>query len=110
MLAIQVRLDGATLANPHLCYALAYGQHLDTKLVPRNSRIAEERHLAQKAAEIGSANADAMYAHQGFARTGRWRLGNFDHAEAVRLFQLNGSHGVLRFNYFPADLPCGRDC
>jgi hypothetical protein len=44
------------------------------KLVSGNSRIAEKGHLAQKTAEIGSANADAMHAHQGFARAGCGRL------------------------------------
>jgi hypothetical protein len=69
-LAIQVRFDRATLTGPHIRYPFTDGDDLNAKLVSRNSRIAEKGHLAQKAADIGSANADAMHAHQGFARAG----------------------------------------
>src|ERR1700722_1754498 len=109
MLAIQVWLDGPALANAHICHALTYGDDLNTQFMSGNSRIAEVRHFAQKTAEIRSADTNTMHAHQGLTGSGRGRLWNFDYAEVVWLFQLNGSHGVLRFNYFPADPRDGQD-
>jgi hypothetical protein len=109
VLAIQVRFDGGALSGPHIRDALTDGDDFNSKLVPWNARITEKGHLAQKPAEIGSANADAMHAHQRFARTGFGRLSLFDHAEGVRLFQLNGFHIFCAFNYFPPAPPHGRD-
>jgi hypothetical protein len=107
-LAIHVRFDGATLARPQIPDPFADGHDFDAKFVSGNSRVAEKGHLSQKAANVGAANADAMHAHQGFVRTGRRRLGNVYHAQAVRLFQLDGFHKIQFLNYFPATLPGGR--
>jgi ABC-type thiamine transport system substrate-binding protein len=93
-LAIQVRFDGATLARPQIPDTFADGHDFDAEFVSGNSRVAEVGHLAQKSANVRAANADAMYAHQGFVRTWRRRLGNVDHAETARLFQLDGFHKI----------------
>ena len=43
-------------------------EHLDAQLVAGNARVAEERHLAEIAADVGAADADAMHANQRLAR------------------------------------------
>ena len=70
LLAVDVRLDRAAVARLHVRHALADREHFDAELVPGNARIAEERHLAEIAAEIGAADADAVHAHERFARPG----------------------------------------
>ena len=53
-------------------------QHFDAQLMAGNAWIAEERHLAQVAADVGSANADLVDANQRLAGARFFRGGNID--------------------------------
>src|SRR4051812_47187884 len=63
--------------------------------MPRDARVAVERHLAEVAADVGPADADPVDPDQGFARPRVGRLGNGDGAEPAGLFELNGVHAGL---------------
>ena len=56
----EQRSPGLTFVTPG-----ADGEHFDAEFVAGDARIAEERHLAEVAADVGAADADAMDAHQG---------------------------------------------
>src|SRR5437868_3535281 len=65
-LAVDVRLDGAMIAGLNVGDRSADLEHLDAEFVSRDARIAGERHLAEVAADVGAADADAMDAHKRF--------------------------------------------
>ncbi len=67
---VDVRLDGAAVAGLDVRHALADRHDLDAQLVAGDARIAEERHLAEIAADVGAADADTVDAHQRLAGTG----------------------------------------
>ena len=91
-LAIDIRLDGATITGSHVGHAVADLKDLNAQLVSGNARIAEERHLAQIPGIVRPANADAMDPHQRFSRPRPARLGNLDLAELLWLHKDNGFH------------------
>lgn len=76
-LAIQVGFDRALIAGLNVDNPLAYFEYLDAELMTGNARIRIKRHFTQIAAEIGAADAHAMYAHQDLARGRRGRFGDF---------------------------------
>src|SRR5262249_17909898 len=92
LLAVDVRLDGGPVAGPDVRHALADRQHFHAEFVPRDARVAEERHLAEVAGEVGAADADAPDADDRLARPRARRLGHIDDAELLRLGELNGFH------------------
>ena len=57
-------------------------------------RVAEERHLAEVAADVGPADADAVDPHQGLARAWRGRLRLLDRAKFFGCFEAEGVHTV----------------
>ena len=59
---------------------------------PGNARVAEERHLAEVAAEVGAADADALHADERLAGAGLRRLGDFDLSPRLWLLELEGFH------------------
>ena len=69
-LAVDVRLDRAAVAGLDVGHAGADRDDFDAQLVAGNARVAEERHLAEIAADVGAADADAMDADEGFAAAG----------------------------------------
>ena len=73
-LAVHVRLDGAAVARLDVGDAGADLEHLDAQFVAGDARIAVERHLAEIAADVGAADADAVDAHQRLAGAGLRRL------------------------------------
>src|SRR5665213_2726394 len=85
LLAIHVRFDRALIAGLNVGYTGTDFQHLDTQLVPRNSRVAVERHLAEISADISSADADTMHAHQRLASLGLGRFLQFENLEILWL-------------------------
>src|SRR5436190_17745296 len=70
---IHVRLNGAAVAWLNVHDVRTHLEDFDAQLVTRNPRILEERHLAEVAADIRAADADAMHADQGFAGARRGR-------------------------------------
>src|SRR5439155_14701315 len=89
-LAVDVRLDSATVARFDVCQAFAHGEHLDAQFVARNSRVAEERHLAEITAVVLPAAADAPDTDLRLARTRRAGLGNVNGTERLGFFELDG--------------------
>src|SRR6266446_3022916 len=94
-LAVDVRLDGATVAGPNVGHTRADGDDLDAEFVAGDARVGEERHLAEVAAQVGAADADAVDAHQRVAGAGFGRLGEVDALPLFRRFELQGFHGWL---------------
>src|ERR1044071_1515488 len=94
LLAVEVWLDGATIARFHLAHALADGEDLDAEFVAGDARVAEEGHLAQVTAVVRAADADPMNAQERFTRSGRRRFGRVNQAEALRFFELDGLHST----------------
>src|SRR6266568_4465157 len=89
-LTIDVGFHRATVSLLYIRHAFTHVEHLDAEFVPWNARVTEEGHLAQVTTVVGTANADAMDAHERVARTRRGRLGNFNSAEGPRFFELDG--------------------
>src|SRR3954454_8633621 len=70
---IHVRLDGAAIATFYVFHLRANFEHFYSQFVTGNSRITEERKLAQVSARVGAADADPMRADERFMRTdGSW--------------------------------------
>ena len=86
----EQRSPGLTLVD-----AGADRDDLDAQLVAGDARVAEERHLAEVAADVGAADADAVDADQGLAGAGSGRLGDGDGAKPAGLFELDGVHASL---------------
>ena len=84
--AVHVRFDATAVAGLDVGHAVADFEDFHAQLVAGDSRIAEERHLAQVAAVIGAADAHAMRPHQGLPRSGRLRFGDVHVLEMFRLF------------------------
>jgi hypothetical protein len=89
---VEVRLDRAAVAGPDVYHPRADLEHLDPQLMPRNAGVAEERHLAQVAADVGAADADPVDAHQRLARPGLPGRVRFDALEVLGRFQQQGFH------------------
>src|SRR5438128_9209214 len=103
-LAIDIRLDRATVTGLDVCDAVAHRDDFHAQLMSRNARVTIKRHFAEIPGVIGAANTHAMHLHQGLAWPGRIRLRNLDAAEVLRFFELNGFH----LNYSPAAPPSVR--
>ena len=54
-LAVHIRLDGATVSGLHILNLWSDLDDLDSQLVTGDPGVAEERHLAQVAADVGAA-------------------------------------------------------
>ena len=78
LLTVNVRLDAATVAGRDVRNALADGEDFDAEFVAGDARVAEERHLAEVAADVGAADADLMDAHQRLAGAGRGGAGDVE--------------------------------
>ena len=104
-LAVDVRLDRATIARLDVRHARADREDFDAELMARDARVGVERHLAEVAAVVGAADADAVDADDRFAGGGRGRLRDVDPRELLRLVETDGLH---RISYFPSGLPDGR--
>jgi hypothetical protein len=76
MPATDVRLDCAayTGADPFLVGRRA--DHFHTKLMAQNPWIREKRLAPRERVQVGSADADAMHADEGFSRIGFHRRGD----------------------------------
>src|SRR4051812_47922432 len=66
---IHVWLDGAVIATLYVFHLGANFEHFYSQFVTGNSRITEERKLAQVSAGVGAADADPMRADERFVRT-----------------------------------------
>ena len=69
--AIDVRLDRATVAGLEPVRVAAGVEDLDAELVTEDARVVEKRLPSSEGVEVGAADADAMHAHQRFARLAR---------------------------------------
>jgi hypothetical protein len=87
VLAVDVWLHAAAVARLDIRDPGTDGDHLDAEFVPRNPRIAEERHLAEVAAVVGAADADRMHADHRLAGRRCVRLRNLDISERFRLLE-----------------------
>ena len=81
VLAIQVGLDAAPISGTHVRDPVADAHHFDAQFMPRNPRVGEEGHLAQVAAEVGTANAHLMDANHSLTRAGSRRFVDVDDPE-----------------------------
>src|SRR2546421_11902522 len=95
VLAVHVRLDRTAVARPDVTNTGADGHNFHSEFVAGDSRVTVEGHLAQIPADVGAADADAVDADDGLARSRRGRLGDGDRAEPARLFELDGVHARL---------------
>ena len=87
LLAIDVRFDRAAVAGLDVDDASADFDDLDAEFMAGDARVAEERHLAEVAADVGAANADAMDAHHCLAGAGFFRAGDLDALPLLRCLQ-----------------------
>jgi hypothetical protein len=94
LLAIDVRLHRAAIAGLDVRDIGADLDDLDAELVAGDARLAEEGHLAEVAAEVGAADADAMDADDRVAGAGTRRLRHIDAAKLLRLLELDGFHEI----------------
>ena len=65
--AVQVRLDGATVADLEMRDTFTNGEDFHTEFMPKDARELDEGHFAEVAAEIGAADADGADGDEGFA-------------------------------------------
>lgn len=65
--AVEVRLDGATVADLKMRDAFTHGEDFNTEFMPKDARELDERHLAEVATEVGAADADGADGDEGFA-------------------------------------------
>src|SRR5881296_3773929 len=96
VLTIDVWLDRAAVARPHVRDIRSNRNHFDAKLVTRNSRIAKERHFAEVTGNVRAANADPVHPHERITRprfSGRF---NFDPTPGLWSFKLQRFHRSLR--------------
>src|SRR6266508_5207711 len=92
--AIEVGLNGTTVAWFDVRDALADLNHLDSQFVSGNAGITEERHLAEVATDVRAANPDAMNTDERLVWPGRRRIREVDGTEALRFFEKNGFHAL----------------
>jgi hypothetical protein len=92
LLAVDVGFHRATVAGLNILHVLTNRHDFNTKLVARDSRITEERHLAQVAAVVRSANSYTVDANHRHSWTrNRW-FGNIDIAECLWALELHCLH------------------
>ncbi len=65
--AVEVRLDGAAVADLKMRDAFTHGEDFDAEFMPKDARELDEGHLAEVTAEIGAADADGADGDEGFA-------------------------------------------
>jgi hypothetical protein len=75
MPATDVRLDGAAGTRADLFLVGRRADHFNTQLVAEDPRIREKRLAAREGVQVGSTNADAMNADEGFSWTSFHRVG-----------------------------------
>src|SRR5690606_22806013 len=92
MAAVHVGLHAALVSGLHVLHALACFEHRYAQFMANHPRIAEKRHLAQKSAVVGPADAHAIRLDQHLARPWRTRLVHLDIGKMLRLVESNGSH------------------
>jgi hypothetical protein len=92
LLAIDVRLNGATIARFYVGHALPYRDNLHTQLMTGNPRVTIERHFAEVPTQVGPTNPDAMHPNQRFAGPRRFRFREINLAEMLGFLQLDGFH------------------
>ena len=92
ILAVDVGLDGAAVAGLDVGDAGADLDDLDAKFVAGDARIAVEGHLAEIAADVGAADADAMDPDQDVAGAGPFGLVDRDLLKLTGLFQEDRFH------------------
>ena len=68
------------------------GEHFDAQFVAGDARVAEERHLAEVAAVVGAAHADAVDAHERLACPWPHRLVSVGEAQPTWLIKHNRLH------------------
>src|SRR5262245_11362043 len=88
LLTIDVGLDRATVAQLDVRHAFADRDDFNAKLVPRNARVTEERHLAEITRDVGAANPDTVHAHHNVSGPRPGRRVDFNAPPCLRLFQL----------------------
>jgi hypothetical protein len=67
---VEVRAHCTAVSCPQIVHPVANGNDLDTKLMPKDSRIREERLITMKRVVIGATDAYPSDAHDGFQRPG----------------------------------------
>ena len=69
--AVEVGLDGATVADLEMGDTFTDGEDFDTEFMTKDARELDEGHLAEVAAEVGAADADGADGDEGFAKLRR---------------------------------------
>src|SRR5207253_6610911 len=93
LLAIHVRFDRTTIAGAHVGHIGAHCHHFHAEFMPRNSRITEERHLAEVAADVGAANTNLVDTDHSFPAAGFFGAGNVKTFPVFGRVEGEGFHG-----------------
>ena len=94
--AIQIGLDCATVAHLETAGRIARIEDLDAEFVAQHPGIGEKRLTAREGMEVGSADADAMDAHQRRVRFRGW-FRSVDRNQPTGLLKDNMQHGAAIF-------------
>jgi hypothetical protein len=86
---VDVRLDRATVARLDVLHIRPDSDNLDAELMPRDARIAKERHLAEIPGQIRAAHADVVDTHERIVGPRLARFGDVDLFPMQRLFELS---------------------
>jgi hypothetical protein len=90
--AAEVRLNGTTVARLQVVLSARGFEHFDGEFMAQDPRIGKEWLSAGEGMQVGAADADAVNADQGLARSGSRRRGVRTH-KGPRLLQHDLTHG-----------------
>jgi hypothetical protein len=68
MLAVEVRLNGTWIPCLQVINACPHFNHFHPQFMPRDSRVREERHLSQIAANVSPTDSNSSNTNQHLAR------------------------------------------
>jgi hypothetical protein len=93
--AIQIGLDGTSVARLNVRHTLAYGEHFNAELVSGDARIGKKWHFAQVTAEIGATDPNSLHANERLASGGRRWFRNIGLSPALGFLELKSFHDKL---------------
>ena len=92
---VDVRLDRAAVAHPDVRDPRPDLDDLDPQLVAGNPRVTEERHLAEVAADVRTADPDPVDAHERLTRAGSARCVGLNPAKVLRRLKKERFHSLI---------------
>jgi hypothetical protein len=91
--AVEVRLDGAAVADQEMRDAFTNGEDFDAEFMPKDAWELDERHLAEVTAEVSAADADGADGDKGFTLLRRGCFGERGPDEGFGGGEGEGAHG-----------------